>query len=486
MSRRRNPKELLYNNRRSASRSIGSRLGRLPAVLTAVAVLASMILVPLLGTKTTGAATPSSFSMSTNPPLVPAFNPAIHYYAIRCAGHSTTKLVTTGSAVTVGGKKFSGPVNLALSLKPSQGIQLISSGVSYFARCLPSDFPTYSVTQTGGVQAQGYVVNLGTYSIVFDNSGVPVWWDKGVSSPPDEPNFAEFLNPSTIAWGTTGGSFQLVNLNGQVTKSIGGGAVDFETHDFKVLPNGNYLGFERVNKVVNLSSWGRSPTSTIINDVIVEVNPAGKVVWSWSVANHINVANANVDWRYQFPDVIHLNSLWYDGNGGIIFSCRHLDAVYRIDMATGAITWKLGGTQVSQSLAFTPSPYVTSFSGQHDAQLLPNGELTLFDDATGTDRAPRAVAISLDTADKTATIVSQVTDSRATTAGCCGSAIQLSGGDWVISWGQTDFMTETSPTGTPLLTITFPGEYSYRAEPNEATVSAMWNGMNVMVPALHL
>jgi Arylsulfotransferase (ASST) len=456
------------------------------AMLSAAAVVGSMFVVPLASASRAAAAAP--FSISTNPPLVPAFASNIRNYAVRCSGHSTTQVVTTGSAkVTVAGKSFNGPVDLKLPLKPGQGFEVISADVSYFARCLPSDFPAYSSEVTGSVQAEGYVLTLGTYSAVFDRFGVPVWWDKGVSSPTGgEPNFAEFINPSTIAWGTAAGSFQLLNLNGHVAKTIGGGAVNFDTHDFKVLPNGNYLGFERVNKVVNLSPWGRSSKSTIIDDVIVEINPAGKIVWSWSVASHINVANANVDWRNQFPDVIHMNSLWYDGNGGIIFSVRHLNAVYRVDMATGAITWKLGGTQAGQSLAFTPSTYPTDFSGQHDAQLLPNGDLTLHDDGTLADRPPRALVISLDTADKTATIVSQVTDSRATASGCCGSAIQLPGLDWVISWGENDFMTELGPTGTPLLTITFPGEFSYRAEPDEATVGAMWNGMNVMVAPLHL
>lgn len=488
MSRRNPSGELINGNHRSVSSGlIGFRRGRLLTALTAVAVVAGMFFVPLVNTNSAAAAS-QPFSISTNPPLVPAFQPNIRNYAVRCAGHSTTQLVTTGSSpVTVGGKTFDAPVNLKLPLKPGQGFAVISSGISYSARCLPSDFPSYNAERTGPVQAEGYLLTLGPYSVVFDTFGVPVWWDKGVGAPAGgEPHFAEFINPSTIAWGTAAGSFQLVNLNGHVAKTVGGGAIQFDPHDFKLLPNGNYLGFERVNKVVNLSSWGRSSKSTIIDDVIVEVNPAGKIVWSWSTASHINVAKANVDWRNQFPDVIHMNSLWYDGNGGIVFSCRHLNAVYRIDMATGAITWKLGGTQTGQSLAFTPSAYPTNFSGQHDAQLLPNGELTLHDDGTLADRPPRALLISIDTSDKTATIVSQVTDSRATTAPCCGSAIQLPGLDWVISWGENDFMTELSPTGTPLLTITYPGWFSYRAEPDEATVGAMWNGMNEMIPALHL
>jgi hypothetical protein len=469
-------------------RRIGLFQSRLLAVLSAVAAITSLVFVPLAVTASSAGAAAQPFSISTNPQLVPAFSSKIYDYAIRCSGHSTTKVVTTGSRpVTVGGKTFDGPVNLEVPLKTGQSLQVTYAGVSYYARCLPSDFPTYSSTVTGHPGAEGYLLTLGSYSVVFDPSGVPVWWDTGVGTPSaTEPNYAEFVNPSTIAWGTAKGSFQLVGLNGRVEKTIGGGPFQFDTHDFKILPNGDYLGFERVNRVVNLSSWGKSSKSTIIDDVIVEINPAGKIVWTWSAAAHINVSTANVDWRNQYPDVIHMNSLWYDGHGGIIFSARHLNAVYRIDMATGAITWKLGGTETPQSLKFTSSPYPTNFSGQHDAQLLPDGQLTLHDDGTRADRPPRGLLITINTNRMTATINKQVTDSRATYSGCCGSAIRLPDLDWVISWGENDFMTELSRTGVPQITITYPGQFSYRAELDEATVPAMRQGMDDMVAPLQL
>ena len=105
------------------------------------------------------------------------------------------------------------------------------------------------------------------------------------------------------------------------------------------------------SQCVDLSSWGLSSQSDIIDNVIVEVTPAHQVaVGDWSVADHIDVAAANVNWHGTFPDVIHMNSIAYDGAGGVIFSSRHLDAVYRVDMATGDITWKLGGSTTPQSL----------------------------------------------------------------------------------------------------------------------------------------
>jgi hypothetical protein len=342
-------------------------------------------------------------------------------------------------------------------------------------------------------QANGYLVNIGRYSIVFDTDGVPVWWDTGVSSPPGgEPDYAEFLNPSTIAWGQSNGSFQLVGLNGKVNSVVGGGATPLDTHDFELLPNGNYLGIERVTRdcpdipsqCVDLSSWGLSSEATIIDDVIVELTPTSRVVWSWNVADHIDVATANANWHDQFPDVIHMNSIEFDGHGGIIFSARHLDAVYRIDMATGAITWKLGGTITPQSLKVIGDKYAELFSGQHDARIAPDGSLTVYDDGTNAGRPPRALRFDVNGVTHAATEVEQVTDPRAPASICCGSAEKLPGGNWVISWGYDDFMTELSPHGIPQITISYPGNFSYRASDVPASVSSLRAGMDEMVPSL--
>ena len=152
-----------------------------------------------------------------------------------------------------------------------------------------------------------------------------------------------------------------------------------------------------------------------------------------------------------------MNSILYDGNGGIIFSARHFDAVYRIDMATGAITWKLGGSTTPQSLNVVGDQYAQLFSGQHFARLQPDGSLTVHDNGTRANRQPRALRFTIDTSTNTATEVEQVTDSRTSTANCCGSATKLTGGDWVISWGANDFMTELNSQGVPQITITYPG-----------------------------
>jgi hypothetical protein len=428
--------------------------------------------------------------------MVPTFKASIYDYAVRCANNATTGLATTGQGQeTVGGEAFPHGENLNFPLAVNQSIEVIHGTASYYIRCLPKDFPAYTAVVTGRPQANGYLVTVGAYVVAFNNSGVPVWWFREPGPAGSlHVNDAKFFSPSTIVWAShSDPDYELRGLDGSRQAIVGGGAVPLNKHDMQLLPNGNYLAIQYLprncpavpSQCVDLSSWGRSSQATVTDCIIVEINAADQILWSWSGVDHINVAAENTTFRNDFPDVIHMNSIQYDGNGGIVFSARDLDAVYRIDMTTGAITWKLGGTPTSQSLTMLSSTYPTNFSGQHFARLLPNGDLTVHDNGTGV-RPPRAVELQLNSTTKTAKIIQQVTDARSTGSICCGSAIKLPTGNWVVTWGDNDYLTELTAKGVPQITITWPGTFSYRAELLDASVSALRQGMDAMTAPLSL
>lgn len=463
-------------------------------VVGLLSLISSVFVVPIgLGSSGVAGAVSAGFSISTNPPLDPPFNPGISDYAVRCTSSPSTKLTTTGSGrAKIGGTTFRGPVNLILPLVAGQEVKITQAGTRYYIRCLPSDFPSYSSVVTGTPQANGYLLGIGNYAVVFDSKGVPVWW----YDDPDTVWDAKFMSGSTIAWWDATNSYQIRTLRGALTRTVGGDSVPLDLHDLQQLPNGNYLAIMDVttncpavpSQCVDLSSWGLSPHSSITDNVIVELNHKNQIVWQWSVAQHIDVATANVNWRDQYPDVIHMNSIEYDGNGGIIFSARHLDAIYRIDMATGGITWKLGGSPTPQTLKVVGDQYLDAggqlFSGQHDARLQPDESLTLHDNGSRANRAPRALRFTIDMSTYTATEVEQVTDPRAPTSPYTGSVEKLPAGNWVADWGGGDFTTELSPQGVPQITITYPGYFSYRAAQVSASVNALRRGMDAMVPTL--
>ena len=65
----------------------------------------------------------------------------------------------------------------------------------------------------------------------------------------------------------------------------------------------------------------------------------------------------------------------------------------------------------------------------------------------------------------TATFLGQVVDPREGPSNCCGSASLLPGGDWLAAWGGSNIVTELTPAGNPVLTLTFPTGSTYRAYP---------------------
>jgi hypothetical protein len=188
-------------------------------------------------------------------------------------------------------------------------------------------------------------------------------------------------------------------------------------------------------------------------------------------------------------DVYHQNAIEPDGNDFVI-SFRHLDAVYKISKADGSVVWKLGGVPRPESLTVVGDPLgADPLEGQHDPRVLSDGTLTIHDNGfhPGSPRTARAVRYALDLVARTATLVEQVNDPGTLgTALCCGSARKLPGGDWVMSWGTNDLVTELDSSGNRVFSLTFDNNlFSYRAWPVlPGTVSseALRTGMDVQYP----
>ncbi len=466
-------------------------LGLLPLLLAFVAV----------GGSTPPASASTPFSITTNPPLTPAFATTTYDYAVRCAGHATTTLSSTGAGtVSIGGKSFTEPVSLKLALTANQAVSVDGDGHAYTIRCLPGDFPSYRSVVDGTPQAHGYLVGLtpttakfnAHYVVAFDNHGVPVWWYDN----PSDPINAAFYGQDQIGWwleppgaGFDEGTYTIRDLNGNVKVAVGNpsAGTGLDLHDFQVLPNGDYLGIQYVNATLDLSSWGLSTTQPILNCQIVELNPQGQLVWSWSTVAHIDVATENANWHSEVPDVIHMNSIQEVGNQ-IIMSARELDAVYDINMTTGNIIWKLGGTPTPQSLTVVGNTYPQVFSGQHDARRLADGSITVHDNATQeTGHASRALRFQIDTATNTATIVEDVTDANHPgPSPCCGSVDKFRLGNWVIYWGASNYVTELTPSGSPVIQINFAPYDTYRVGVVPTSDEALSRGMDARYPPLKL
>ena len=171
----------------------------------------------------------------------------------------------------------------------------------------------------------------------------------------------------------------------------------------------------------------------------------------------------------------------------MIASFRHFDAVYKIRKSTGEIVWKLGGTKHPQEPEVQGDPRSYTFGAQHDARLLPDGTLTVFDNRTSLPNPrPRAVRFRIDAAAGTATLLQSITDPAVPVSYCCGSARRLGTGDWLVGWGKNNPIGGYGPNGQRTFLLDFNSDWSYRAEPVPAgAVSAqdLRQGMDAMFPA---
>ena len=426
---------------------------------------------------------PSDPSVTTDPALYPVYQASVVDYVNRCDPQQPTDVSVTapsGTTVSVDGQParsgtFTAEVVQAVGDRFTIRVTTGSGTRTHHVRCLPPDFPQWEADRTGTPQAQFYATSLiegftPAYQTVFDTNGVPVWWTRNkVPSFLFEP----LANKGFALAPFPNGPGEVRSVTGAVTQTVApeGGPIDF--HDLQLLPNGNYVLATAQQENKDLTAWGLGSSVPVVNHVFQVITPAGDVIWSWDVSEHIPVTETTASWRAEpepltgRADPWHYNSVQWAGNGFII-SFRHLDAIYKVDYPSGNISWKIGGTARPERLSVLNDPVFTgggSFSGQHDARLLADGTVTLFDNGSKASpaRSPRAVRYRLDLTARTATLLEAVTDPDRVSAPCCGSSRKLPGGNWVIGWGGNSFFTEQRPDGSRVFQLR--GTFVYRAVP---------------------
>lgn len=359
-------------------------------------------------------------------------------------------------------------------------------------RCLPADFPRFEARRTGRTRAQFYLVTPSlrngrlrpSYVAIFDAAGAPIWWMRD-----EAPSDARLLGDGSLAWATPtekgvgtdpSTAYEVRRLDGRLVRRIATVGVPTDGHDLEPLPGGNHLVLAyRPRDGVDLSPYGGPSSATVLDGEVQEVTPDGDVAWSWSSADHIALAEARHwfglgvidaptplrDGRSGY-DIVHPNSVEARGDT-VLLVARHLDAVYAISRSTGAIRWKLGGTRRPESLRLVGgrgrAPKL--LGGPHDARLLGDGTLTVYDNGTGRSRAPRALRLRIDPRAGTARVIEVIRHRPARSSQCCGSARRLRGGNWLINWGHRPLITELTARGRLRFRLRFRGVFSYRAVP---------------------
>jgi len=225
-----------------------------------------------------------------------------------------------------------------------------------------------------------------------------------------------------------------------------------DLHEIRMTPEGTAWidVFDPVT--MNLSSQHGSANGIVLDSVVQQVDvKTGLVMWEWHTLGHIPLSESYVAPRASgYPwDYVHINSVDPGSSGDVLLSARNTWTLYDVDIAGGAIRWRLGGKRSSFKLGAGTREY-----WQHDAEFQPGGLISVFDNGASPtkEKQSRGILLRPDVAGHTVALVKQfVNPSRTLLAESQGNTLSLAGGDWLMGYGGLPNFTEYDSAGHVLL-----------------------------------
>ena len=188
-----------------------------------------------------------------------------------------------------------------------------------------------------------------------------------------------------------------------------GNGLQADLHEFDLTPQGTALlsAYEPIHW--DLSSV-KGPSDGLLDDCVVqEIDlKTGLVMFEWHALGSVGVEDSYAmvpQLSSSVYDFFHLNSIQLQADGDLLIDSRNTWAAYMISPTTGAILWRLGGKHSTFALG-----HGVRFAWQHDAEMLPEGNLSIFDDeATPAESTQsRAIAVTLNYTARKATLARQL------------------------------------------------------------------------------
>ncbi|MFC1568733.1 aryl-sulfate sulfotransferase [bacterium] len=353
------------------------------------------------------------------------------------------------------------------SLKAAGEPTILSNGVS-----VPSDFPYIDVMVNENPAPGKIFLNnwsdSNPYNIMFNADGTPYWYIKTVARQRD---FKVQLNGLLSARyrpnidGISGGAFIAYDSTYAVVDTfLAAPGYQVDEHELRVLENGHFLVIALDYRLVDMSEFfedGREEAGVAFSH-LQEFDSDGNLILHFDTQESLNIADytqieEHVKNGGRFP---HMNAIDIDDDNNLIFSCRHMSAVYKIQRETGEIIWKLGG--INSDFTFINDP-LNGFSAQHAARVLGDNRYILFDNGNmHNPRTSRAVEYELDLDAMTATMVWEYRqDPNEQYSHYMGNAQRLPNGNTLINWaeGGRPKATEVTPDGTKVYEMNFVNHY---------------------------
>jgi hypothetical protein len=208
-----------------------------------------------------------------------------------------------------------------------------------------------------------------------------------------------------------------------------------DVHDLQVIEDGSYYVFGRDHITIDMSQYvaGGDTAAILVAHTIHHMDADDKELWRWHSFDHydlfdvdefIDLTNHTIDWT-------HCNSIDIDPEGNLIISTRNFNEITKISRQTGEIIWRFGGEK-NQFQFINDS---RGFGRQHDARILSNGNLALFDN--GHLLIPQYssyVEYYIDEQNFTAKLIRRYWRNGTIYSQSRGGVQELSNGNILISW----------------------------------------------------
>lgn len=309
--------------------------------------------------------------------------------------------------------------------------------------------------------------------LIYTPQGQLVWFEK-LSGGETAENLSEqtYEGQRDLTWwkgrvlslGFGQGEDIVMNANYQtVARVAGGNGLQADLHDFQLAPRdvAYVTAFNPIRCDLRPVKGARS--GVILDTAIQEVDmKTGLVRWEWHSLDHISASESEVEASNTSWDWFHLNSIDLEPDGNILISARNTWAAYQLEGGSGKVLWRLGGLKSS----FKMGPG-TETAWQHDGRMLPDGEVSLFDDGSNPPihHESRAIRIALDFTTHEARLASAYTHKNPPLlAASQGNAQTLADGSTLVGYGGAPEISEFAIGGSLLFDANLPYDMSfYRA-----------------------
>lgn len=274
-----------------------------------------------------------------------------------------------------------------------------------------------------------------------------------------------FWQGRVLSLGYGDGEDFVLNSHYQTVATVkAGNGLQADLHEFQIAPHDVAYVTAYNPMRCDLTSQDGPHNGAILDATVEEIDmKTGLVRWEWHALDHVAVSESETSppstraW-----DWFHINSIDPEPSGNLFISARNTWAGYQLQGGSGTILWRLGGLKSS----FRMGPG-TATAWQHDGRILPNGDVTLFDDGSSPAEEPqsRAITVALDFKTHVAHLVSaDVHSSPAVLASSQGNMQTLADGNTLVGFGGEPVISEYSKGGSLLFDAHLPYELVfYRA-----------------------